>query len=125
MEKTETQKLQMELKALLKEQGWSLKKLAIEFSASDESRSEDRDDPNLEYERLRKALRRSSTKPQTLHRYINFVIETENAKRNQKGCVLYKIPHQDLSQVAAEQKAVLEEVGRIASRFFQEQEMNA
>lgn len=119
MEKNETKKLQMELKALLKEQGWSLKKLAIAISSSEENRLEDRDDPELEYERLRKALTRPSTKPQTLHRYINFVIESNRARE------LYKIPNLDLNHFSPEEKVVLKEVGQIASKFFQTQEMNA
>lgn len=109
----ETQKLQEQLKSLLKEVGWTRKELAVNITSSEEYRSQDKEDPDKEYERLRKALNRASTKPATLHCYINFILE-ENKKRE-----LYKLPKPDIHNFSASEQKILKEVGEIAFNFFQ------
>lgn len=111
--KAETKLLQLQLKQLLKEKDWELKEFALKLACSEENRSRDETDPNKEYEKLRKVLNRDSTKPEVLHRYINFVIEETSQEK------LYKLPEIDLSNFNEVEQDLLKEVGLIAFNFFQ------
>lgn len=115
MSPIETKQLQAEIKHLLKEVGWDLNKLAKKLI----DERNDPDDDNLlrkEYEKLKKAFNRPTTKAETLHFYLNFIIE-HNQKRQ-----LYKIPSLDLSHFTQEDQIILESVKEKAKLIFSENE---
>lgn len=112
---SKTAKLQQELKMLLEAVGWSKKELAIQMAASEENRSQDKNDPNKEYENVRKALTRSSTKPETLHCYINFVIE------HNKHRELYRLPEVN-GEFSESELEILKSVREIAHNAFQNEQ---
>lgn len=115
MPQTETQRLQTEIKTLLKEVGWSFRKFAQELVLADEQ-SDFREDLTIERElaKLKKALTRSSTKPQKLHFYLNFLIE-----RNKRRA-LYKVPMLDMSLFSEEERKLFEDIEEISKRVFDE-----
>lgn len=118
---TETRKLQEQLQTLLKEVGWDIRKLAEEIAIADDYADLRNDiDPNKEYEKIRKLLQRESTKPETLHYYINFVIEM-NKQRN-----LYKIPKLDMRHFTSTTdninwQNILDGIARISHQHFSKQ----
>lgn len=111
--------LQSELKNLLKEVGWNLKDLAFKITLSEEYRSKDREDCDKEYEILRKVLNRKSTKPETLHHYINFIIEENQGRK------LYKQPEPDISSFSEVEQDILKEIGKIAFQVFESEQQKA
>lgn len=115
----ETIELQQKLRQLLDEIGWSLRKLAHEFSIHDEFNDRQDLDPDKEYEKLRKALKRESTKPETLHRYINFIIEQNKSR------ALYKIPKLPDNSFNEKEKELFKDIGAIAKQFFENNQRNA
>lgn len=121
----ETRKLQEQLHTLLKEVGWDIKKLAEEIAIADETADlRDDIDPNKEYEKIRKLLQRETTKPETLHRYINFVIEM-NKQRN-----LYQIPKLDMRHFESTPdninwKNIFDGIEHISHQHFNQQQNNS
>lgn len=108
--------LQKELRSLLTEIGWSPKDLAREVANSEENRRNDNDDPDKEYEKLRKALNRPSTKPTTLQHYINFVVE------HNKNRKLYRIPEISGKTFSENELMILKSVREIANEVFQNEQ---
>lgn len=115
----ETIELQQKLRQLLDEVGWNLRKLALEFSIQDEFNDRQDLDPNKEYDKIRKALKRESTKPETLHHYINFIIE-QNKNRE-----LYKVPKLPDDSFNEEEKELFKDIGAIAKQFFKNNQRSA
>lgn len=116
----ETENLKIELKRLLTETGWDLKTLAREIAKADEF-SDSREDltPEKEYEKIRKALNRTTTKASTLNHYINFIIK-HNKRRK-----LYKIPKLPEHYFDEQQKALFNDIGKIAATIFEKETRNA
>lgn len=116
----ETENLKIELKRLLTEAGWDLTKLAEEIASADEF-SDSREDltPKKEYEKIRKALNRTTTKPSTLNRYINFIIEYNKRRK------LYKIPKLPDHYFDEQEKALFNDIGKIAATIFEKETRNA
>ncbi|NYA47292.1 hypothetical protein BFQ30_04060 [Haemophilus quentini] len=75
MESVQSLLLKKELKILLRNVGWDVRRLAKEL-CDDYARSGACDvDEEKEYEKIKKQLSRSSTKPEVWHRYIKFITE--------------------------------------------------
>lgn len=116
----ETENLKIELKRLLTEAGWDLKELARQIAYDDEF-SNSREDltPEKEYEKIRKALNRTTTKARTLNRYINFIIEYN------KGRKLYKVPKLPDHYFDEKQKNLFNDIGKIAATVLEKETRNA
>lgn len=116
----ETENLKIELKRLLTEAGWDLNTLAEKIVYANEF-SDSREDltPEKEYEKIRKALNRTTTKASTLNHYINFIIEYN------KGRKLYKIPKLPDHYFDEQQKALFNDIGKIAATIFEKETRNA
>lgn len=116
----ETENLKIELKRLLTEAGWDLKTLAEKISEFDEF-SDSREDltPEKEYEKIRKALNRTTTKARTLNRYINCIIEYNKRRK------LYKIPKLPDHYFDEQEKALFNDIGKIAASIFEKETRNA
>lgn len=114
----ETLQLQQQLRSLLNEVGWSLKKLAFEIAIQDEVGERLDKDPDKEYEKLRKALNRTTTKPQTLNEYINFIIE-QNKKRN-----LYRVPKLSNDNFSEIELALFHDIENISAETFDNRTFN-
>lgn len=111
----ETERLQQQLQSLLNEVGWDIKRLALELSIADDTSEVRNDiDPDREYEKIRKAMSRSTTKPATLNSYINFVIE------NNRGRQLYRMPKLSLSNLKGDVdwEKICHEVGIVSQQYF-------
>lgn len=75
MESVQSLLLKKELKILLRNVGWDVRRLAKEL-CDDYARAGGCDvDEEKEYEKIKKQLSRSSTKPEVWHRYIRFITE--------------------------------------------------
>ena len=69
---TQTERLQREIKRLIKQLGWSQKRFARELLAmTDEGDCATEDEVGQYEERVKKHLSRSATKPELLQRYLH------------------------------------------------------
>ncbi|NEJ61738.1 hypothetical protein GUK21_37000 [Rhizobium leguminosarum] len=89
---TETERLQREIKRLIKQLGWSQKRFARELLAmTDEGDCATEDEVGQYEERVKKHLSRSATKPELLQRYLH-QLQQHDAFGNLKVVVPYFVP---------------------------------
>lgn len=89
---TETERLQREIKRLIKQLGWSQKRFARELLAmTDEGDCATEDEVGQYEERVKKHLSRSATKPELLQRYLH-QFQQHDAFDNLKVVVPYFVP---------------------------------
>lgn len=113
----ETIELQNSLKSLLREVGWSKKKLAKKIIADHERAGNiDNRDVQMEYEKLKKLLSRPTTKPEQLKAYINFLITHRETKQHK----FIKHPAINLDEFEVWEQEILKGVAQVSSEFFSE-----
>ncbi|MCQ4256496.1 hypothetical protein [Stutzerimonas stutzeri] len=89
---TETEQLQREIKRLIRQMGWSQKRLARELLAmTDEGDCANEEEVGQFEERVKKHLSRSTTKPELLQRYLH-QLHQHDAFESLKVVVPYFVP---------------------------------
>lgn len=89
---TQTERLQREIKRLIKQLGWSQKRFARELLAmTDEGDCATEDEVGQYEERVKTHLSRSATKPELLQRYLH-QLQQHDAFDNLKVVVPYFVP---------------------------------
>ncbi|MGC7589205.1 hypothetical protein ACPWUF_01765 [Bisgaard Taxon 46] len=113
----ETKELQNTLKSMLQEVGWSKKELAkkilddLALSGNPDYRDE-----KMEYDKIKKLLSRSTTKPETLLFYINFIITHKDTEKYN----FIKHPEVNLNTFEPWEQEILKGVAQASSEFFSE-----